>query len=69
YWLYLATTRATAAAVAPLVYVQLVVATAISVLAFGDPVDAFSLIGALLIVAAGLYLWRADRAKPAADAA
>jgi drug/metabolite transporter (DMT)-like permease len=61
YWLYLATTRATAAEVAPLVYVQLIVATGISIVFFGEGLDLLGAFGALFIVAGGLYLWWADR--------
>lgn len=57
YLLYLSTTRSTAAAIAPLVYVQLVVATAISLFFFGDPIDLISVVGGALIVGSGLFLW------------
>lgn len=61
YWLYLATTRATAAAVAPLVYVQLIVATGISIVFFDEGLDLLGVCGAMFIVMAGLYLWSSDR--------
>jgi len=58
---YMATTRASAAAIAPTVYVQLLVAIAIGVLFYGDYPDALSLGGAALIVGSGLFLWYNNR--------
>lgn len=55
--LYLATTRATASSIAPIIYLQLIIATIISVVIFKDPVDAMSLVGGLLILASGLFHW------------
>lgn len=66
YLLYLSTTRSTAAAIAPLVYVQLIVATLISLFFFGDPIDLISVLGGALIVGSGLFLWFADQ-RPAAS--
>jgi drug/metabolite transporter (DMT)-like permease len=57
YMLYKATERLSAPSVAPLTYFQLVVATLLGALFFGDWPDAVSIVGALLIVGAGLYLW------------
>lgn len=60
HWLiFLATTRASAAVTAPMLYVQMIVAIAIGWSAFGDVPDLITLGGAALIIAAGLYLWRA----------
>lgn len=59
--LYMATMRTTAAAVAPIVYVQLIVASAISVFIFGDPIDPLALVGGGLILLSGLFLWRSER--------
>ncbi len=62
HWLiYLGTTRAGAASIAPMTYVQLVVATTLGWLWFGDRPDAATVGGAAVIVGAGLYLWRAGR--------
>ena len=64
HWLvYLGTTRAGAATIAPMSYVQLLVATALGWLWFGDRPDAQSGLGAAVIIGAGLYLWRAGRMR------
>ncbi len=59
--LYMATMRTTAAAIAPIVYIQLLIATAISVFVFGDPIDRTAMVGGALIIASGLLLWRSER--------
>ncbi|VWX58577.1 DMT family transporter [Sphingorhabdus sp. 109] len=59
--LFMATMRTTAAAIAPIVYIQLLVATAISVFIFGDPIDRTAMMGGLLIIFSGLLLWRGAR--------
>lgn len=65
HWLiYLGTTRAGAATVAPMTYVQLIVATALGWWWFGNVPDAVTFAGAALIVGAGLYLWRAGQKSP-----
>ncbi len=53
------TAKSGAAAVAPMTYVQLLVATVLGVIFFGDWPDGPTLLGSALIVAAGLWLWRA----------
>lgn len=59
HWLiYLGTTRAGAATIAPMSYVQLLVAIILGWLMFTDTPDAMTLLGAAVIIAAGLYLWR-----------
>lgn len=64
HWLvYLGTTRAGAASVAPMMYVQLLVASVIGWAWFGDHPDGWTLAGAAMIVAAGLYLWRAGQVR------
>lgn len=55
--IYKATIRASAGAVAPMTYGQLVVAMLIGVAIFGEYPDATGLAGALLVIAGGLYLW------------
>jgi drug/metabolite transporter (DMT)-like permease len=58
HWLvYLGTTRSSAAQVAPMVYVQLLMATVLGIIVFGDWPDAWSILGSAIIVGAGLYLW------------
>lgn len=64
HWLiYMGTTKAGAATVAPMVYVQLLVAVTLGWLLFGDAPDGATWIGAGVIIAAGLYLWRAGRVR------
>lgn len=61
HWLiYLGTTRAGAATIAPMTYVQLVVAVTLGWWWFGDRPDATAMAGATVIVGAGLYLWHAN---------
>ncbi len=62
HWLiYMATTRASAAEIAPMTYVQLLIAVGLGILLFGDWPDLTSLAGACIIVASGLILWRGSR--------
>jgi drug/metabolite transporter (DMT)-like permease len=63
--IYLGTTRAGAAMVAPMTYVQLLVATAIGWALFHEPPDLLALAGAGVIVASGIYLWRSSLAHNA----
>lgn len=57
------TARAGAAVIAPMTYVQLPIATALGVMFFGDWPDGPTLIGAALIIGAGLWLWRAGSSR------
>jgi drug/metabolite transporter (DMT)-like permease len=59
--IYQATVRASAAAIAPTTYVQIIVATLVGIVWFGDWPDAAALAGTGLIIAAGLWLWRSGR--------
>jgi drug/metabolite transporter (DMT)-like permease len=69
HWLvYTATTRAGAAVIAPMAYLQLLVALAGGWLVFGDWPDTLSMVGAAMIVGAGLCLWRSGRAGVVAEA-
>lgn len=62
HWLiFMATERASASLIAPMVYVQLLLAAVIGWAFFGDHVDAPSAFGMLLIVLSGLLLWRSQR--------
>jgi len=64
HWLiYQGTMRAGASSIAPTTYIQLLVAVIIGWWWFGDAPDAMTLVGAAIIIAAGLYLWRAGKAK------
>ena len=64
HWLvFHGTTRAGAAVVAPMTYVQLIVAVALGWWWFGDRPDAVTLLGASIIIGAGLYLWRDNTRK------
>lgn len=57
------TERAGAATIAPMTYVQLLVATVLGLVLFGDWPDGWTLLGAAMIVASGLWLWRAGRVR------
>ena len=65
--IYVATMRASAAVVAPMTYVQLLVAVAIGWFWFGDVPDAATIGGATLIIAGGLWLWRSQKAPEIAE--
>jgi drug/metabolite transporter (DMT)-like permease len=62
--IYTATVRASAAVVAPMTYVQLIVAAALGWAWFGDAPDLATWAGAALIVGGGLWLWRSQQAPP-----
>ena len=58
HWIvYLGTMRAGAATIAPTTYVQMLVATLLGWLFFGDVPDAATVVGAAIIIGAGLLLW------------
>jgi len=58
HWLvYLGTTKAGAASVAPTTYAQIIVAGAIGWAVFDEPPDLTALLGIAIIAGAGLYLW------------
>ena len=59
HWLaFLGTTRAGAAQVAPASYVQILVASFLGWLIFDNVPDLLTVLGAAIIIGAGLYLWR-----------
>src|SRR5206468_4333777 len=60
--IYTAVLRATAATVAPMTYVQLLMAASLGWAFFGNRPDAPTFLGAALIIAGGLWLWRAQTA-------
>nr|WP_137676172.1 DMT family transporter [Parerythrobacter lutipelagi] len=62
HWLvYLGTTRAGAATIAPMTYIQLLVAAGLGWWWFAEAPDLISLVGAIIIIGAGLYLWASGR--------
>ncbi|MFV0645355.1 MAG: DMT family transporter [Sphingomonadaceae bacterium] len=64
HWLiYLGTTRAGAATVAPMTYVQLLVAVTLGWVFYHDRPDAVSMLGGAIIIGAGLYLWHSGRVR------
>ena len=65
--IYAAVVRATAQLVAPMTYVQLLVAAALGWAWFGDAPDAATFGGAALIIAGGLLLWRSQKAPAVAE--
>ncbi len=66
--IFAAVERASASVVAPMTYVQLLVAAGLGWLWFGDPPDAATFGGAALIIAGGLLLWRAQRVQDLGEA-
>lgn len=68
HWLiFSATELASAATVAPTTYAELIVAVGAGMLIFGDYPDAVSVGGMALIVAGGLWLWRAQKVPQVAE--
>jgi drug/metabolite transporter (DMT)-like permease len=65
--IYSATVRASAAVVAPMTYVQLVVAIGLGWAWFGNRPDLAMLGGAALIIAGGLILWRSQTVPVVAE--
>jgi drug/metabolite transporter (DMT)-like permease len=65
--IFAAVKRADASVVAPMTYVQLIVAAGIGWLWFGDRPDLATLGGAALIIGGGLLLWRTQRAGRGRD--
>lgn len=65
--IYVATTRVTAGVVAPMSYVQLIVASGLGWLMFGDAPDAATGIGATMIAGAGIILWRSQASAGVAE--
>ena len=63
-WLiYMGTAKAGAGTIAPMTYGQLLMAVALGWTFFGDAPDAVAMLGAAIIVGAGLYLWWAARRR------
>jgi drug/metabolite transporter (DMT)-like permease len=66
--IFAAVARASASVVAPMTYVQLLVAAGLGWFWFGDRLDAATFGGAALIIAGGLLLWRAQRVEDLGEA-
>ncbi|HEX8573249.1 MAG TPA: DMT family transporter [Allosphingosinicella sp.] len=66
--IFAAVERADASVVAPMTYVQLLVAAGLGWLLFGDSPDLATFGGAALIIGGGLLLWRAQRVKDLGEA-
>ncbi|MEO7826840.1 MAG: DMT family transporter [Allosphingosinicella sp.] len=66
--IFAAVARASASLVAPMTYVQLLVAAALGWLWFGDALDSATFAGAALIIGGGLLLWRAQRVRDLGEA-
>lgn len=66
--IFAAVARASASVVAPMTYVQLLVAASLGWIWFGDPPDTATFGGAALIIAGGLLLWRAQRVRDLGEA-
>ena len=62
YLIFVGTQRAGASAVSPMSYVQMVVATLLGWLLFGDLPDTMTYLGVAVIIASGLYLWTSGKA-------
>ena len=65
--IFTAVLRATAQAVAPMTYIQLLVAAGLGWALFGENLDLATFAGAALIIAGGLWLWRAQKAPVVAE--
>ena len=54
---------APASTIAPMTYLQLVWATIVGYFAFGNLPDRWAIVGALIIVCSGLYVWHRERVR------
>jgi drug/metabolite transporter (DMT)-like permease len=61
--IYMGTVKAGAGTIAPMTYGQLLMAVVLGWLFFGDTPDALAMLGAAIIIGAGLYLWSTGRMK------
>ena len=69
HWLaYIGTAKAGAARAAPAIYVQMLVAVTLGWIVFGEVPDMWTIMGAGLIIVAGLFVWR-EGMREARDAA
>jgi drug/metabolite transporter (DMT)-like permease len=63
WFIFKGTERAGAATVAPMTYVQILVATSLAWIFFDEAPDAMAMGGASLIIGAGLWLWQSSRER------
>jgi drug/metabolite transporter (DMT)-like permease len=64
-WLiFMGTVRAGAGTIAPMTYGQLLMAVGLGWYFFGDRPDAIAMLGAAIIIGAGLFLWYSARHRP-----
>lgn len=61
--IYMGTVKAGAGTIAPMTYGQLLMAVVLGWFFFGDKPDALAMLGAAIVIGAGLYLWRTGRMK------
>lgn len=66
WFIYMGTVKAGAGSVAPMTYGQLLMAVSLGWIFFGEVPDWVALIGAAIIIGAGLYLWWSNGKKRAA---
>lgn len=66
WFIFMGTVRAGASTVSPMTYGQLLMAVLFGWLFFGDHPDGIALLGALVIIGAGMYLWWSGRVRKAA---
>ena len=65
WFIYMGTVKAGAGNVAPMTYGQLLMAVTLGWMFFGDRPDLVTLVGAAIIIGAGLFLWSRGRARKA----
>lgn len=63
WFIYMGTVKAGAGTVAPMTYGQLLMATGLGWIFFGDSPDPVALLGAAIIISAGLFLWWESRRR------
>jgi len=63
WFIYMGTLKAGAGTVAPMTYGQLLMAVALGWMFFGDAPDPVALLGAVIIIGAGLFLWWDSRRR------
>ncbi len=69
WFIYMGTVRAGAGTIAPMTYGQLLMATALGWMFYGDKPDPIAMLGAAIIIGAGLFLWWDSRRRAIKGAA